>query len=70
MEGATGEQTVIGMIYRGYEISPIGSVIGFIWAFIDGYIGGLILAWLYNKLSGRMTAKDQSAARSFNNYDE
>lgn len=55
-EGATGERTVIGLMYRGYDISPIGALIGLAWAFPDGLIGGLIFAWLYNLLSGRPAA--------------
>ena len=56
-EGATGEITFIGMLYRGYNISPIGSVIGLIWAFFDGLIGGFIFAWLYNFFAGRIKTK-------------
>lgn len=52
-EGATGETTMIGRLYRGYSISPSGSLIGLLWAFFDGGIGGAIFAWLYNFLSGR-----------------
>ncbi|RME37889.1 MAG: hypothetical protein D6788_08555 [Planctomycetota bacterium] len=52
-EGATGEPTLIGHIYRGFNISPQGSVIGLIWAFPDGLIGGAIFAWLYNALAAR-----------------
>ncbi len=51
-DGATGEVTLIGQLYRGYTISPIGSVIGLVWAFFDGLIGGAIFAWLYNRLTG------------------
>ena len=51
--GSTGEITLIGRLYRGYSISPLGSVVGLIWAFIDGCIGGAIFAWLYNLVSGR-----------------
>jgi hypothetical protein len=29
------------------------SFIGFIWAFVDGLIGGAIFAWLYNLISTR-----------------
>jgi hypothetical protein len=54
-EGATGKITFIGLIYRGYCISPMGSVIGLIWGLIDGAIGGLIFAWLYNKISSSIT---------------
>jgi hypothetical protein len=51
-DGATGEMTWLGHLYRGYEISPIGSLIGLLWALIDGLIGGAIFAWLYNLLVG------------------
>jgi hypothetical protein len=47
-DGVTGEVTLLGRLYRGYTISPAGSVIGLIWGLIDGLIGGAIFAWLYN----------------------
>ena len=50
-DGATGEPTLIGRLYRGYSISPAGSFIGLAWAFGDGLIGGAIFAWLYNLVS-------------------
>lgn len=50
-DGATGEITAIGRIYRGFNISPVGSVIGLVWALIDGTIGGAIFAWLYNLIA-------------------
>jgi hypothetical protein len=50
-QGATGDPTVIGRVYRGYSLSPIGSVIGLGWGFVDGLVGGAILAWLYNRVS-------------------
>lgn len=52
-DGATGEVTWLGRVYRGYAISPAGSVIGLMWALVDGLIGGAIFAWLYNFLVGR-----------------
>ena len=54
-EGATGEVTILGHLYRGFNISPLGSVIGLVWALADGAIGGAIFAWLYNVLTGKMT---------------
>ena len=54
-DGQTGETTIIGLVYRGYSITAVGSVIGLLWAFFDGAIGGVIFAWLYNFLSGRFT---------------
>ena len=53
-DGATGEITMIGRLYRGYSITPVGSLIGLVWAFADGLIGGLIFAWLYNLLAGKL----------------
>lgn len=52
-DGATGEVTLIGLVYRGYSISPVGSFIGLVWGFVDGLVGGLIFSWLYNFLSGK-----------------
>ena len=51
-DGATGDPTLIGRVYRGYTISAGGSFIGLIWAFVDGLIGGGIFAWLYNRIAG------------------
>jgi len=50
-EGNNVPSVFLSALYRGYTISPVGSVIGLIWAFLDGWVGGLIFAWLYNKLA-------------------
>lgn len=50
-EGATHEMTLIGHLYRGYNISAAGSFIGLAWGFADGLIGGAVFAWLYNVLA-------------------
>jgi len=52
-DGATGEPTLIGRLYRGYSISPTGSFIGLIWAFVDGLVFGAIFSWLYNVIAAR-----------------
>ena len=54
-EEAAQIDTIISRVYRGYSITAAGSVIGLIWAFFDGLIGGVIFAWLYNLLAGRLT---------------
>ena len=51
-DGATGEPTLIGKCYRGYTISPIGSVIGLAWGSVDGLLGGAVFARLYNVIAG------------------
>jgi hypothetical protein len=52
-EGETGAVTMIGRVYRGYSISAAGSIVGLVWALVDGLIGGAIFAWLYNLLAAR-----------------
>ena len=52
-EGVTNEPTIIAKVYRGYSISPLGSVIGLGWALVDGAVVGALFAWLYNLLSGK-----------------
>ena len=56
-EGSTGELLGIGHIYRGFCISPTGSFIGLAWGLVDGFIGGAIVAWVYNKFTGCFTKK-------------
>ncbi|MBC8402750.1 MAG: bacteriophage holin [Candidatus Marinimicrobia bacterium] len=55
MDGATGEITFIGKVYRGYSISFGGSFMGLVWGLIDGAIGGAILAGIYNYFAGRFS---------------
>jgi hypothetical protein len=51
-DGASGDVTWIGRVYRGYSVTPAGSVVGLAWAFVDGLIFGAIFAWLYNLVAG------------------
>jgi hypothetical protein len=41
----------LSSLYLGYGPSIAGAIIGAVWAFVDGYVGGLVVAWLYNKLA-------------------
>ena len=50
-EGISNDPTLIGRVYRGYSISPLGSLIGLVWAFFDGLVGGWVFAWLYNRIA-------------------
>lgn len=49
----TVDAGTLGHIYRGFTITPLGSVIGLLWALGDGFVGGLVFAWLYNLLADR-----------------
>ena len=40
-------------VYLGYSVSIGGAFIGLVWGFIDGLIGGALVAWLYNKFTGK-----------------
>jgi hypothetical protein len=51
---ATGEMKLLGEFYRGFTLTPLGSVIGTVWAFFDALIGGAIFAWVYNKLAAKL----------------
>ena len=57
-EGASGVKTIIGVVYRGYNISAIGSLIGLAWGLVDGLIGGAIFAWLYNLITSRSSKQE------------
>ena len=45
---ADGPPTIFERIYIGYSFTPMGSVIGAAWGFVDWGIAGAIFAWLYN----------------------
>jgi hypothetical protein len=38
-------------IYPGYEVTYIGSIVGLVYGFLDGFVGLFIIGWLYNKIS-------------------
>ena len=38
--------------YFGFSVSWLGAIVGAVWGFVDGCIGGFVFAWLYNKLVG------------------
>jgi hypothetical protein len=46
--GQGGVNIIFTKVYPGYCVSPLGSLVGLVWAFVDGLIMGLIFAWLYN----------------------
>ena len=43
-------QRLLADVYRGYDESTSGLVVGGVWAFIDGTFGGYAFARLYNRL--------------------
>lgn len=49
LEGTSPDVTLLGRVYLGHTLTPVGSLIGLAWGLCDGFIGGALLAWLYNK---------------------
>ena len=58
IDGPSDNITFIGRIYRGYSLTPAGSLIGFAWALVDGAIGGAIFSWLYNRMTSCLKPGD------------
>lgn len=56
-DGVTQEITIIGRLYRGYDISPLGGLVWLVCGFVDALVGGAIFAWLYNLLAARHEGK-------------
>lgn len=46
--GSGGTKIIFNIVYPGYSVTPLGSIIGLVWAFVDGLICGAIFAWIYN----------------------
>ncbi|MCH8854592.1 MAG: bacteriophage holin [Planctomycetes bacterium] len=56
LEGASDEPIWISRFYLGYRVTPLGSLIGLLWALPDGLIGGALFAWVYNRFATIRTA--------------
>jgi len=42
---------VMASVYIGYQASFTGGIIGALWGFIDGAIGGAVIAFVYNAVT-------------------
>ena len=41
----------LASLYIGYGASIVVAIIGAIWAFVDGFVAGVVIAWIYNALA-------------------
>ncbi len=41
----------LGSVYLGYSVSWLGSIVGFLYGFLDGVVFGTLLGYLYNKFA-------------------
>ena len=37
-------------VYRGFEKTLLGALVGAVWGFIDGVVSGMLIAWVTNKI--------------------
>jgi len=42
------EPMIFELIYPGYSVSGLGSLVGLAYGFVDGAVVGLAFGWLYN----------------------
>lgn len=61
-DGPSTDPTWLGQIYRGYNLTFTGSLIGAVWAFFDGLIGGAIFAFVYDLFSERVVIRHRRVA--------
>jgi hypothetical protein len=47
-EGPNHDPNILTHLYRGYSITPVGSLIGLLYGLVDGLFGGACIAWVYN----------------------
>lgn len=50
IDGSSDQYTFLARVYRGYSMTPTGSIIGAAWGLLDGLVGGAVFAWLYNRI--------------------
>jgi hypothetical protein len=50
---------LLGHFLIGYDVTFTGSFIGAAYGFVLGYLGGLIIGWIYNAVVFFRTPKDQ-----------
>lgn len=41
---------ILSSVFIGFGPTFVGSITGAVWAFVDGFVAGLLIAWLYNRL--------------------
>lgn len=46
-----GAVKALSGFYIGYDSTWIGALAGSLWGLVDGFVGGVLIAWLYNQLS-------------------
>ncbi len=53
------QKILLEYLYPYYSVSPLGSLLGLIYGFVDGLIVGAGVSWLYNLISSKNGKKEQ-----------
>lgn len=56
--------TLLSSLYIGFQASVLGAFIGAVWAFADGFIAGIVIAWVYNKVSDSSTSEESPSSET------
>jgi len=48
---------LIAQVYPGYSVTCQGSFLGLAYGFVDGFIGCVVLAWVYNLFRNKFGGK-------------
>lgn len=51
--------SLLGQFFIGYEVTFVGSLIGFAYAFVTGFIVGYVIAQMYNWIAERRDRKSK-----------
>jgi hypothetical protein len=61
-DGPSAAPTWLTHVYRGYNLTSMGSLIGAAWAFCDGLVCGAVFACLYDFIESHVTVGHRVSA--------
>jgi fructose-specific phosphotransferase system IIC component len=50
--------SLLGQLFIGYQVTLLGSFIGFAYAFVCGFVVGYSVAWMYNWIADRKESRN------------
>jgi hypothetical protein len=50
--------SLLGQFFIGYQVTLLGSFIGFAYAFVCGFVMGYSVAWMYNWIADRKESRN------------
>jgi len=65
LEAARGAGRTLGLlavVYPGYSVTYLGSVVGLVYGFVSGAFIGAAFCWLYNRFAGTSAEPKEKSA--------